>query len=266
MIKTTTEILDSILYRLMSRSEVTHVNPGTIARTFSEVIAEEMGRVYEEIGLKEAMGFLSTSTGRYIDLIGELFNCPRELDESDDNYKARISKQVLVVAGANETAIRLAALSVEGVYDVKLKEYSNGAGSFSLFVVTDNEEDLPQILNNVELKIKNTKGFGIYPDIRGPEFIDVDLGIRLIYSEKASAPEKATIKNNVIYQINNYIKQLGVEEPLIINELIEQIMSVDNKIKDFEFYTFKVNGQDYFTQNIIAGWDEKITPNLIEVV
>lgn len=49
--------------------------------------------------------------------------------ESDANYRYRLSNATLASEKANEIAIRLAALSVDGVADVIIRKYARGIGS-----------------------------------------------------------------------------------------------------------------------------------------
>lgn len=265
MKKSKEEILYDLEYRMKTRSDVTNTDPGSVAKTFLEVLTEEFYEFYTELELSVTMGFVSTAYGRYLEMIGSLLNCKKELNETDDNYRARIINQVYVVAGANITAIRLKALSVEGVRDVIFKEYSHGAGSFSCYVMTDDLQASRSILNGVEAAINDAKAFGVYAEVKTPVLIPVELMVRLIFSNDAGTAEKTTIRQNVVREVRNYIDELSLGETLIINEVIQRIMDVSTKIKDIDIYGIKVNGASRYITNASLKWDEKFILDALDI-
>ena len=124
IIKSQQEMTRRVLESLQNRVGVNATEAGTLAQTFTEVLVEEFYDFYEELNIVNAMAFLSTSEGQFVDLIGELLDCKREVGEVDLEYKERIRKQVYRVAGGNLAAIRLEALKVIGVEEVDFEEYS----------------------------------------------------------------------------------------------------------------------------------------------
>ena len=118
MIKSRQEILEDLQTRMIASTPITNTNPGSIARTFQEVLTEEFYEFYTELDFYVAMSFLSTAEDSYLDLIGELLDCARTVGEADDDYRARISNQVYVVAGGNLTAPPFKLLKLDNVLDV----------------------------------------------------------------------------------------------------------------------------------------------------
>lgn len=260
------EILADILERLTTDTDVTDVDPGSVARTFSEVISEQFYEFYTQLDISVAMHFVSTSNGRFLDLIGELLDCKRENGEDDDSYRARITQQVYVVAGANQTAIRLKALSVNGVKDVVLREYTHGAGSFSIYVIVEESESIKSVVSAVQAAVDDVKGFGVYAEVSSPVLISLDLMVRLIFSNEAGSAEKSTIRQGVVNAVREYIRELSLGETFIINETIQRIMDVSDKILDLEIYGMKVDGLSRFINNVTINKDEKIVLDSLEIV
>jgi phage-related baseplate assembly protein len=265
MKKSREQILADLEYRLQMSTDITNTDPGSVARTFLEVLTEEFYDFYSELELSVTMGFVSTASGRYLDMIGMLLNCQRAIDETDENYRARIVNQVYVVAGANITAIRLKALAVNGVKDVIFKEYSHGAGSFSCYVITDDAQASRSILRAVEAAINDTKAYGVYAEVKTPVLIPVELMVRLVFSNDAGAAEKTTIRQNVVRQVRNYINSLSLGDTLVINEVIQQVMDVSTKIKDLDIYSLKVNGTSRHITNQTIKWDEKFILDVLDI-
>ena len=265
MKKSREEILNDLEYRLRTQTSITNSDPGSIARTFLEVLTEEFYEFYNELELSATMGFVSTASGRYLDMIGLLLSCTRNTGEIDEDYRARIVNQVYVVAGANLTAIRLKALAVEGVTDVIFKQYSHGAGSFSCYVITDNAQTSRSVLNAVQAAIDDAKAYGIYADVKSPVLIPVELMVRLIFSNDTGAAEKNTIRQSVVRETRDYVNKLSIGETFIVNELIQRIMDVSTKIKDMDIYGLKVNGMSRYVANVSLKWDEKFVLDSIDI-
>lgn len=265
MRKSQEQILNDLEYRMRTMTDINDTEPGSIARTFLEILTEEFYEFYTELELTATMGFVSTASGRYLDMIGELLGCVREIAEMDKEYRHRITNQVYVVAGANLTAIRLKALSIDGVNDVIFKEYAHGAGSFSCYVITNNPKADRAILRAVENAINDTKAYGIYAEVKTPVLIPVDLMVRLIFSSDAGSAEKATIRQSAIREARNYIDGLGLGETFVINELIQRIMDVSTKIKDMDIYGMKTNGIGRYVMNASCKWDERFVLDTLDI-
>ena len=265
MKKSREEILNDLDYRIRTLTDITNTDPGSVARTFLEVLTEEFYEFYTELELSVTMGFVSTANGRFLDMIGMLLNCTRELDETDESYRSRIVNQVYVVAGANLTSIRLKALSVEGVNDVIFKEYSHGAGSFSCYVITNDVQATNSILNAVQAAVDDAKAFGIYAEVKSPVLIPVELMVRLVFSSDAGIAEKTTIRQGVVNAVRSYVDELSVGETLIINEVIQRIMEVSSKIKDLDIYGLNVNGISQYVTNTTCKWDERFILDVLDI-
>jgi uncharacterized phage protein gp47/JayE len=265
MKKSREEILQSMDYRLRFETDITNTDPGSVARTFLEVLTEELYEFYNELELSVTMGFVSSAAGRYLDMIGMLLDCSRNLGETDDEYRARITNQVYVVAGANLTAIRIKALSVEGVKDVIFKEYSHGTGSFSCYVLTEEAQTSRATLNAVQAAVDDAKAYGVYAEVKTPVLIPVELMVRLVFSNDAGAAEKNTIRQSAIREVRNYINNLTIGETLVINELIQRIMDISTKIKDLDIYGMNVDGASRYITNASSKWDEKFILDSLDI-
>lgn len=263
--KTRGAILSDMQERLRYSTDITNINPGSVARTFLDVITEEFYEYYGELELTVAMGFVSTAAGTYLDMIGKLLDCERIADENDTDYRARITNQVYVVAGANLTSIRVRALAADGVRDVRFKEYSHGAGSFSCFVLAENVQDQTGVTNRVRNIINEAKGYGVYADVRSPVMIPVGLMIKLVFKTGVGQAERDTIRHNAIAAIGTYVNGTDIGEPVIVNEIIQVIMDSNDKILDFDIYKMTVDNKDRYISNIEAKWNEKFILGEVEI-
>lgn len=236
--------------------------PGSIARLFSSIINNEISEFYETLSVYHLQCFVSTATGMYLDHIGRLLSCDRLEKETDDNYRFRITNQVLSVASANKTSIKLAALSVEGVDSVVLIPFSKGAGSFDLFVVNNNGELNDTIINNVKKEVVKVIGYGINCNVSEPRYKKVDIKIKLLYKNSIQYIDTDEINEKTRKNIYNYINSLEIGEELILNKLNSIIMNSDKNISNFICDDFKINDiKCAFTNQYIKSNEKLIVNN-----
>lgn len=265
MIKSRDEILQDLMARLSQSTDITNTSPGSVARTFLDVLTEEFYEYYRELELSVAMGFVSTSAGTYLELIGQLLDCPRIENENDDDYRARIINQVYVVAGANLTAIRIRALSVSGVRDVRFREYAQGAGSFSCYVLAENVNQQHEVAMRVRNIINEVKAYGVYADVKSPALIPVSFMINVVFKDGTGQAERDAIRHNAVAAVGRYINTLDIGQRIVINEIIQAIMDSNSKIEDFDIYRMTVDNKDRYVMNADLKWNEKFILEDIEI-
>lgn len=242
--------------------------PGAIAKLFADILNKNISDFYDVLTLNHIQSFVTTATGEFLDAIGILLNCTRLTSESDTDYRKRITHQCLSLANANETAIRLAALSVDGVEDVTMKRYSHGPGSFTIVpIITNNDTN---VLSLVKEKVLKTSSYGEKITIKTPDYKLVKMSVGLIYSTNTSDVEKQNIAVSVREQIIKYVNSLKTGESLIINELTQRIMQTDDNIINYSCNGFKINNENVLFINQGSRWDERfaVSPdeNAITVV
>lgn len=260
------EILQRLLSRMQADTQIVDVDPGSIVRTFCEILSEEYSTFYDELDLNTTMGYVSSATGQFLDLIGALLNCTRLTGESDSNYRSRIVNQVYVIAGGNLTSIRLKVLSIEGVRDVVTREFTRGTGSFSLYVITDEVTAPQSLINQVEDAVSEAKSFGVFAEVKTPVLIPVQLKVRLVFSDKVSDTEKAAIRQTAKQSIKSYIDNIGLGGTFSINDVLRAGYDASKKVVDSEAITIKVNGVTQFARNFTVDWDQRIVIDSLDVI
>lgn len=158
--------------------------------------------------------------------------------EDDPSYRFRITNAHQAAAKGNESAIRLAALSVPGVNDVILQEYSAGIGTFSVFVIADSPIPSNGLLSAVQEAVNFDKSFGINAIVERPTYRGFEGTFKLVFTETTTEAEKQTIKEQVRILIELYINNIRIGGEFIANELIERIMGFSSKIKDLSVVKF----------------------------
>lgn len=107
--------------------------------------------------------------------------------ETDESYRYRLANMFRAHEMAVLISIRLAALSVPGVSNVKEVTCEQGPGTYSLYVLSTTPTTSPKLLREVSAITSMVTGYGIRPFILAP----VPIGLEFIVSVKWSP--RATI-------------------------------------------------------------------------
>lgn len=234
-----------------------NTSPGAIAKLFMNIVNDNIANLYNTLTVNHIRAFVTTSDGEALDAIGELVHCYRLKDETDDNFKYRITNQCLTLATSNETAIRLTALTVEGVSDVILKPFSMGTGSFTVIVLTDEDVTSDNILNDVKEKLSTVHGYGIRYNVVSPTLTYVSIKQKIYLNSNLSDIEKQEIKYDVQLALIDYLNNLSVGEDIIIDKITQVIMNVSEHILQESNISFYINGEKALYVNQSCRWFER---------
>lgn len=262
--KTFDELMTIAVERLSQNTPITNFSPGSIARALLEITNEHIAQFYQALDYNLAMAFVSKAEGYFLDLIGELLNCPRREGEADDNYRYRICHQVQVVAGCNLTALRLELLSIPGVRDVVMQPYTFGAGSFSVYVVPEEASGrVPRtLLEAVQAVLDEKAAFGVRAVAMEPIMTPVDIKIKLVFG---NVDYREPILNQARRAAWEYIANLRPGGVLVVAELIQRVMDISDEIRDMEITYFYIGDRPVLVTNQEAAWDEVFYPRVVEV-
>lgn len=241
----------------LKKTPLNHQSPGGVARLILAKMNEQLAEFYSILKTNHMSGVLSRATGNSVDLIGEILNCRRIGGELDENYKYRISQQTMTLARANETAIRLAALSVEGVEDVRLRPFTNGVGSFSVYVITGNPEPNPTLIERVKTAVRETQAYGIRAIILQPRIVEVELRARMVFSQRVSEPERNILRAQGTRIMRTHLNTLGPGDSLRVEMIRRELINLDEDILEIEFYHFIIKGQTRLFVAQEAAWNER---------
>lgn len=232
-------------------------SPGSIAKLFMNIVNKNIANLYNTLTINHIRAFVTTADGIALDNIGLLLQCFRMNNESDDNYRARIVKQCLVLATSNETAIRLTALTVDGVNDVILKPYSMGAGTFTVIVLSDDAITSDSILEAVRVKLLDVHGYGIKYNVVTPTLNYISIKQKLYIKENLSDIEKQEIKYNVQLALIEYLSKLGIGEDFLVDKVTQVIMNCSPYILQESNLDFEINGEKSIYTNQSCRWFER---------
>lgn len=258
------EMLKRAIDNLRENTELQNFSAGSIARALLEVYYDEEEYLHKKLSFTTAMAYLSSAEGIYLDEIAKIFNVTRYDGESDDNFRYRIIHSTESLAMANKMALRLACLSVSGVYDVVMKRFTRGSGSFDIYIITEDPVVSDEIVSNVKDEIESTEAFGIDGRILSPEQITIDMEMILVFYDNISSDRKKRVKNDAEFAVKEYISNIKLGSELIINQLIDLVMDVDqDAVKDLKITKLAIDGKQTVINNKKFYWDQRLVPGNI---
>lgn len=253
--KTLDELIEESTEQLQSIGFSTA--PGAIAKLFMNIINQNISNLYNTLTVNHLRAFVTTAKDEALDAIGVLVHCKRLDNESNDNYRFRITNQCLTLATSNKTAIRLTALIVDGVQDVILKPYSMGAGSFTIIVITDDDVTESNTLETVKENLLDVHGYGIRFNVVSPTLTYVSIKQRIFIKDNLSDNEKQEIRYNVQLALTKYLSNLSIGEDIITDKITQVIMNVSNSIIQESNISFYINGEKALYVNQSCRWFER---------
>lgn len=185
--------------------------------------------------------------------------------ESDENYRFRLANKVVSAAAGNESAIRKAVLSVPGVVDMSLVPRSHGNGTFTIFPKTEDPIVSDGIINAVQEAVDSVKSVGSLVFVDVPDYLGVTTKIELRFGHGA---QKEEIIGSVRLAVMDYINNLEEGGEIIVNEIIQRVMAVSDKILDMNIVEFGFGNYDRTTgavtgytplrlMNQMADWNQR---------
>lgn len=149
--------------------------------------------------------------------------------ESDGDYAFRINLKITSRAGANQAALQFAILQIPGVQNVV---FAPQAGTFTCYVYGISPQVPPSLLQLVQVAIANTAAFPLTGIAVAPNLVGFSLETSITFVAGTSTSNQQVIIQNAIAAAQNYINNLAIGAPLIINELAAQIINADKSILD----------------------------------
>ena len=199
--------------------------PGSIARLFMNIVNKNIAGLYSVLTVNHLRAFVTTADGVALDAIGSLLQCFRYTNESDTNFRYRIVNQCLTLATSNETAVRLAVLSTEGIDDCVTKPYGMGAGSFCVIIIPTPNYDVTEVLANVNAAVDQMHAYGVRFDVSTADNSYIKIRQKLVLDSNLTDLEKQEARYAAYAAVNEYINTLGIGEAIITDSITQAIMN-----------------------------------------
>lgn len=156
-------------------------------------------------------------------------------EETDDQYRARISETVSELQTSNKTAVVRAALSVPGVRNAIFVPFEGGLGSFAIVIQAKQPIVSDGLINAAQEAVNTVTASGNRGIIKRPVYNGLEIKIKLSYRPQAN---RALIRQLVRRAVVDYVINIALGEAFILNELIQRVLEVDDKIFDMDIERF----------------------------
>jgi uncharacterized phage protein gp47/JayE len=156
-------------------------------------------------------------------------------EEGDDAFRARIADTVSELQTGNETAVVRAALSVPGVRNAIFVPYDGGLGSFAIIIQAKQPVVSDGLISAVQQAVNTVTASGNRANIKRPVYNGLEVKIKLTYRPQAN---RALIRQLARRAVVDYIVNIPLGESFVLNELIQRVLEVDEKIFDMDIERF----------------------------
>jgi uncharacterized phage protein gp47/JayE len=181
--------------------------------------------------------------------------------ESDGSYRARISASVLVAQRANETAVRLAAVSAPGVADVRLIPWRYGAGSFKVMVIPSGNRVPVEVLEFVRRNVESVAAYGMYFTVTEPKYRRISMVVGVSVVPGTLAGERDLVRTNVERAILAHLADIQVGGTLVMTALGAAIRAADERVYDYRIDALCLDGRHQLLHNVALRSDELFLPD-----
>lgn len=188
--------------------------------------------------------------------------------ETDDSYRFRLSELFEASNLAVFAAIRLAAISVPGVADIKEVMCEQGPGTYSIYIKSLTPTTSPRLLQEVTTACQSVTAFGVRLFILSPSPIGLEFVASVTWNPRATTAQIATGYRDMRNALESFMNDTDIGAEIYYSDIIDTLLQATpyafsigatNSNKFEEIYAYRNDPITAGTvRNIITG--DKITP------
>lgn len=182
--------------------------------------------------------------------------------ESDQNFRVRIVKAIRVASSGTADAVRFAALNVNGVRDVKIRQAPYGMGTFEALIIAENPSAAVGVYAAARASMDLVRPVGVRMLVKEPSTILLDISASIVLG---SSSVEDNITDMVRVSVMRYINSLLPGDTLVYNRLIQAIMDTSSSIQDVRISRFAPRGIETIRRNYVVQDDEQVIPGNITI-
>jgi uncharacterized phage protein gp47/JayE len=213
-------------------------------RVFGRVVAN-----FEGNDFTAATGTLTKHN--FTSLDGTLVFCinPKEVYsmmnmESDDLFRLRISRSIKESSYGTNESLRLNALGIQGVRDVRVRESSYGLGSCDVIVVPESQRIDAGLVQNVLQTLSTKKPVGIKLNIRMAERVPINVVVNIVVPSGVSQQVLTAIETQASLFTKRYLNSMTIGSSISFGDIESQIRSSSDFIKSVNILSVSANGEE----------------------
>jgi uncharacterized phage protein gp47/JayE len=164
--------------------------------------------------------------------------------ESDDLYRVRISRSIKESSYGTNESLRLTALAIPGVRDVRVRESSYGLGSCDVIVVPESQRIDAGFVDGVYSSIAAKKPVGIKVNIRIAERIPVNVAVNVVVPSGLSSKVITSIETQASLFVKRYLNSQTIGSSISFSDIEAQVRASSDFVKSINILSVTANGQE----------------------
>lgn len=164
--------------------------------------------------------------------------------ENDDMYRRRIAKSVKASSYGTSESIRLRALSVSGVRDVRVRESSYGLGSCDVIVVPESQRLTTNLVSDLFTALRAVKPVGIKLNITVAERVPINVVVNIVLPSGLNDATVAGIESQAKLFLNRYLNSKTIGDSISYGDIESQVKLSSDFIKSVNILSVSSNGQE----------------------
>lgn len=164
--------------------------------------------------------------------------------EGDDNYRRRISMSIKERSYGTAESLRLNALSIPGVRDIRIRESSYGLGSCDVIVVPESQVLEPVFVQTLSDNLSGKKPVGIKLNIRIAERIPVGVVANLVIPQGLSSAAIIAVESQASIFVKKYLNSFTIGSTLAFSDIEAAIRSSSDFIRSVNILSVTSRGQE----------------------
>jgi hypothetical protein len=260
VVKDQTTLINDSVSRLQTAGFTDAAYQGTPVRSITEAIDLHIANLYADMNTNITSAYLSQATGAALIAIALLVGVTPRNGESDNDLRYRASIAVQSTNGANMLELTTALLALDGIATVLPVPYTQGIGTLSFYLVATSGIATSAQIALAQSTVNNIQAAGTATFILTPTPILVNITGNIAITSSSS---RTTVATAVEAAIANYIANLGMGNPLIINELISVALGVSGTT-DITLLTLSTTDQNSnTTEQILRNYTPQFDQQLL---
>jgi uncharacterized phage protein gp47/JayE len=164
--------------------------------------------------------------------------------ESDDMYRKRIVKAIKANSFGTAESLRLRALGVQGVRDVRVRESSYGLGSCDIIVVPESQRITANLVTSIFNSLSEAKPVGIKLNVRIAERTPVHLSVSVVLPNGINTSTATGIENQISLFLRSYLNSKTIGDSISNGDIEGIVRSASDLVKSVNVLSVSVNGQE----------------------
>jgi uncharacterized phage protein gp47/JayE len=164
--------------------------------------------------------------------------------ESDEMYRKRIIKAIKSNSFGTAESLRLRALGVSGVRDVRVRESSYGLGSCDIIIVPESQRISSALVTELYASLSEVKPVGIKLNIKVAERVPVNVAVNIVLPSGLSDAVVVGIENQASLFLKRYLNSKTIGDNISSGDMESQVKLASDFIKSVNIISVSANGQE----------------------